>query len=173
MVQHMRVYEVLRYAGATMIHLEAGTFQWVSIKRFESNGDLPDAELLAALIGHPQYHDHYAGGDIEHQGRHNLHGPYDLAHITTASFVPTTAADGRQLVQSWADSLCPQPVDVQKELGDQVYATLDAASVYQLPDLRPGAQHEWGWVVGSTGFHEFVAISQDRTRLVLIVASDD
>lgn len=156
-----------------MIHLERGTFQWVSIKRFEANGDLADAELLAALISHPQYHDHYAGGDPAEQGPHNLHGPYDLAHITSASFVPTTAATGRHVIQSWADSLCPQPAEVRKELAEQVFAVLDSGSVYQLPDLRPTAQHEWGWVVGQLGFHEFVAISQDKATLVLIVASDD
>jgi hypothetical protein len=62
-VHDVRVHEVLRFAGETMIHLERGTYQWVSIKRFEASGDLADAELLAALISHPQYHDHYAGGD--------------------------------------------------------------------------------------------------------------
>jgi hypothetical protein len=42
-----------------------------------------------------------------------------------------------------------------------------------LEDLRATAEHEWGWVVGQGGFHEFVAIDRPAERLRLIVASDD
>ena len=90
-----------------------------------------------------------------------------------AVFVPTTAADSHQLVQTWADSLCSQPADVLAELDEHVYTVLGACSVYQLPDLRRDALHEWGWVVGSTGCYEFIAISPDRTGVTVIVASDD
>lgn len=41
------------------------------------------------------------------------------------------------------------------------------------PDLRESAVHEWGWVVGHTGFHEIVIIDHAAAMLTLLVASDD
>jgi hypothetical protein len=45
--------------------------------------------------------------------------------------------------------------------------------LYRLADLRATAEHDWGWVVGHGGFHEFVAIDHTASTLTLIVASDD
>jgi hypothetical protein len=46
-------------------------------------------------------------------------------------------------------------------------------AVFELPDLRSIAEHQWGGVVGMNGFLEYVAISADRNQLNLLVASDD
>jgi hypothetical protein len=35
------------------------------------------------------------------------------------------------------------------------------------------AEHEWGWVVGLIGFHEFVIIDRAAAMLTLLIASDD
>jgi len=57
----------------------------------------------------------------------------------------------------------------------EVYArTHRATAIYQLPDIRATAQHDWGDVVGmEAGFHEFVIIDRAAGELALVVASDD
>lgn len=49
----------------------------------------------------------------------------------------------------------------------------EAATMYQLADLRDTAEHDWGYVMRSTGFHEFVVNTAPTGRLTLILASDD
>jgi hypothetical protein len=56
----------------------------------------------------------------------------------------------------------------------EVYPRIrEATSCYQLPDMRDTAQHDWGYVVGSDGFHEFVLINRQTNNVALLVASDD
>jgi hypothetical protein len=54
-----------------------------------------------------------------------------------------------------------------------VFPLLSCDAVYRLADLRETAEHDWGWVVGTSGFHEFLAVDRTTERLRLIVASDD
>ncbi|MEG8183221.1 hypothetical protein [Nocardia terpenica] len=62
---------------------------------------------------------------------------------------------------------------IQAELDTQVFPLLETPRLFQLPDLRPDAQHDWGWVVGVDGFHELVVIDQPDQVLTLVVAADD
>ena len=55
----------------------------------------------------------------------------------------------------------------------KVFSVPDAADYNQLPDLRDTAQHDWGYVVGSDGFYEFVLINRHTKNVALLVASDD
>ena len=56
----------------------------------------------------------------------------------------------------------------------EVYSRIAAATaIYELPNIRATAQHDWGEVAGSDGFHEFVVINRENGELALIVASDD
>lgn len=153
--------------------MDEGTFCWVDIKRFVIDDDGSDEDLLATLIRHRQYQDHYAGQDPTQQAQHNLHGPYRLEAITPAVFEPSTPEQAREIIQSWADNPQPQPPHIRHRVEQRVYPLLSSGTLYRLPDLRATAQHEWGWVVGFAGFHEFVAIDRAAATLTLIVASDD
>lgn len=149
---------------------------WVDLKYFAIQTDVPDQSLLAHLIEHEQYHDHYAGQDPSEQSDHSLHGPYRLAAITPGVFraVPAQAAreELRGWVSSWGDPEEDGP-EVEATLAAEVLPKLDGDLILRLPDLRESAEHEWGWVVGNTGFHEIVNIDRASAMLTLLVASDD
>jgi hypothetical protein len=65
------------------------------------------------------------------------------------------------------------PPQAQAGLESQVFPLLSCDAVYRLADLREAAEHDWVWVVGTSGFHEFLAVDRTTERLRLIVASDD
>ncbi|AHH99876.1 hypothetical protein GCM10010174_89890 [Kutzneria viridogrisea] len=148
---------MIQFEGQEIVHLAKGTYRWVDIKRFRCDGAPRD--LLAELIAHPQYRDHYAGPPADEQGEHSLHGPYRLEAITVDSFEPTTPVEACRVLRAWTDDPAL----------DRVYPMLDNGTVHA---LRATVHHEWGWVVGGLGgFHEFVVIAPPG--LTLIVASDD
>jgi hypothetical protein len=158
-----------------LIHFNQGTYHWVSLKQFRIDPALTDTDLLCALISHWAYHDHYGGQDAIDQDHHSLHGPYRLECIAPDTFRRARAAISESLVQAWAEeasdrSISPQ---VQQALDRSVYPLLSDDSLYHLPDLRPEAEYDWGWVVGREAFHEYVAIDRRRDVLTLIVAADD
>lgn len=158
-----------------MVHLDQDTSAWVNWKTFEIDASLVTADILRALIDNWAYHDHYAGQDVADQDHHSVHGAYRLECIVPSAFHPVRPAIADSLLQSWAEALTGNAPSaaVQRELDSRVYPMLDDAELLQLPDLRPEAEHEWGYVVGQSGFLEYVAIARDKRRLVAIVASDD
>jgi len=150
---------------------------WVDLKFFEIQTEAPDHSLLARLIEDVQYHDHYAGQDPSEQSQNDLHGPYWLDAITAEVFEPVSGASAgqelREWVSSWADPQDEDRPEVEAKLAADVLPHLDGDSILRLPDLRQTAEHEWGWVVGNAGFHEFVVINRAAATLTLLVASDD
>jgi hypothetical protein len=169
----MSFVSVLTFVGCELVHLDEGTYCWVNIKRFAiGDVDADDRSLLAALIGDRQYCDHYAGQDPAEQDQHDLHGPYWLRAIKPESFQASSREEAEQTIQTWADDPEPQSAHTQARLRGTVYPLLNG-KIYRLPDMRDHAAHEWGWVVGSGGFHEFVVINRDHRTVALVVASDD
>jgi len=165
----------ITYDHEQMVHLDEGTYHWVSLKQFHIDPTLSDTELLDALVAHWAYHDHYAGQDAADQDHHSLHGPYRLECISADAFRPARAAIAEALVQAWAEEATAGPPSepVQKLLDEKVYPLLGVSSLLELPNLRPDAEHDWGWVVGRNAFHEYVEIDRPRQSLTLIVAADD
>ncbi|MFJ4657994.1 hypothetical protein ACIP5Y_42565 [Nocardia sp. NPDC088792] len=158
-----------------MVHLDSGTYHWVSLKAFRITADRPDTELLAALVRHPQYRDNYAGGGPDDQSSPSLHGPYLLDRISADSFNHLSPGTAQTLLQQWADRASGTvSVAVQDELNRWVYPVLTDSVVFELPDLTHDAEHDWGWIVGAiNGFHELVAIDRPSRVMTLVVASDD
>jgi len=148
---------------------------WVDLKYFEIRPEESDVELLTALIAHEQYHDHYAGQDPTEQTHHSLHGPYRLEAVTPGSFQAVSADSARDELMKWASSWVQDDDGPQVEamLAAEVLPGVDGDAVLRLPDLRQTAEHDWGWVVGASGFHEIVAINRSSQMLTLLVASDD
>jgi len=150
---------------------------WVDLKYFAIEPEAPDHSLLAGLIEHVQYHDHYAGQDPSEQSQNDLHGPYRLDAIAAGVFEPVSGMSAgqelRRWTSSWADPHDEDRSEVEAKLAAEVLPHLDGDSVLRLPGLRQTAEHEWGWVVGNAGFHEFVVINRAAAMLTLLVASDD
>lgn len=157
--------------------------QWVSIKLFTLPADVDDQSALAAMIGHVRYRDSYAGtGDTDMVDKH---GPYWLSAITPQAFTVADPAAADTLIRTWTQYDAPWPGDdrdympwpaVDREAMDrEVHGRIQRATViYQLPNIRATAQHDWGDLVGiDAGFHEFVIIDWAARELALIVASDD
>lgn len=78
----------------------------------------------------------------------------------------------RSWLSSWVDWEDDVPA-VEATLASEVLPRLEGDSIFRLPDLRTSAEHDWGWVVGHAGFHEFVIVDRSAGLLTLIVASDD
>jgi len=163
----------LRFVGGRLVHMPVGTYAWVDIKQFTyRRGE--DRQVLAALLGHREYRDHYAGGLVDEQSEHDLHGPYRLAALSAASFTPVTEAQAHTMLESWLSGWDSSVVSQMRALlVGEVYPLLAGGSVYQLPDLRSDAGHDWGWVVGLSGFYEFVVLDRGRGKLTVVVVSDD
>ena len=80
----------------------------------------------------------------------------------------------RNLIRTWAEYDVSLTDDDRAAMESEIYPRIrHATSRYQLPDLRDTAQHDWGWVVGNNGFHEFVLIDRRTDSVALLVASDD
>ena len=150
----------------------AVTRQWVSIKVFALPTHIDDRTALALMIDNVRYRDSYAGtGD---QDMVTIHGPYWLSAITPDTFVVADADVTNTLIRTWAEYYSPWPEAEREAMDREVYSRIAAATViYELPNIRATAQHDWGEVVGGDGFHEFVAINRNNAELALIVASDD
>lgn len=149
---------------------------WVDLKYFAIRSDVSDRLLLASLIEHEQYHDHYAGQDPTEQSHHPLHGPYRLEAITPGAFESTSTQEARDELRGWVGSWVVSEEDgpeVEATLALEVLPKLVGDSIIRLPDLRESAEHDWGWVVGHAGFHELVIIDRAAALLTLLVASDD
>jgi hypothetical protein len=165
------VEQRLVYQGEVFINFRTSR-QWVSIKLFELPPDADDHAVLALLIHHLRYRDSYAAPEFK--DAETIHGPYWLDAITPEVFSPMSAADAEALIRTWADYTVPLTDDDREAMEREVYPRITGAtSRYQLPDLRDTAQHDWGYVVGSDGFYEFVLINRHTKNVALLVASDD
>ncbi|WP_260973249.1 hypothetical protein [Mycolicibacterium llatzerense] len=157
------------------------TRQWVDIKVFTLPADVDDQNALALMIAHVRYRDSYASSTFE--DAKIIHGPYWLRAIIPDSFVvvdPTAAETvirqwAENVIRDWADEFVRWPQAQREEMDREVYARIQRATViYQLPDIRATAQHDWGDIVGSdAGFNEFIVIDRAAGELALVVASDD
>lgn len=145
-------------------------FRWVDIKRFRFSAGASDGELLAALIGHEQFRDDYAGGGMLADG--SRHGPYWLRLIVPELYESVGHGEAVQVLRDWVDPCWAVPAALEAELQREVFARLGVADgVYRLGDLGAAAFHDWGGVHGC--FHEFVLVERAAGRVTLIVAADD
>jgi hypothetical protein len=146
-------------------------FRWVDIKQLRFSAEsVDDRGLLAALIGHEQFRDDYAGGGVLPDGPR--HGPYWLRLITPDLYEPISQEKAVQILREWVDPLWDVPTELEADLQQEVFARLAAADgIYYLSELGDDAIHDWGRV--HDYFHEFVLIDRSAGRITLIVAADD
>lgn len=170
----------LPIVGSDLVSMDKHTFMWVQLTHFLFDSSLNDRSALDRLIASPGYaHDYASPFDstasvIEPA----LHGRWYRDHIHLGLFEPCSAAEAEAVIQSWVDDQewtdpdYRQPPEVHARLG-KVYDLLRAGNVYKLRNPGENAEHEYGRVTGSGGFHEFVVIDRVSQRLHVVVASDD
>ncbi|MGW4629454.1 hypothetical protein [Streptomyces rubiginosohelvolus] len=146
-------------------------YRWVDIKRLRFSAEsVDDRELLAALVGHEQFRDDYAGGGVLPDGPR--HGPYWLRLITPDLYESISQEKAVQILREWVDPLWDVPTALETDLQREVFARVAAADgIYCLRELGDEAIHDWGRVHDS--FHEFVLVDRAAGQVTLIVAADD
>jgi hypothetical protein len=126
--------------------------------------------MLEALLEHPAYRDDFASPEGETELP--IHGPYRLDAVTADAFAPISLADAEGILTTWLHDTGVRPEDFDPKLM-HVFERIRAADIrFYLGDLGEASQHDWGWVVGMTGFHEFVLVGPGE-QVNMIVASDD
>lgn len=98
-----------------MVHMEANSFMWVSVKALRVDATASDVDLIGALIAHRQYRDHYAGQAPEEQAQDDPHGPYWLRAIGPKSFEPVAVEVAKAVIQGWADDPESQDREAQRD----------------------------------------------------------
>ncbi|MFJ9144264.1 hypothetical protein [Streptomyces griseus] len=149
----------------------SAAFRWVDVKRLRFAAEpADDTELLAALIGHEQFRDDYAGGGVLPDGLR--HGPYWVEAVTPDAYGSIGREESDLVLREWANQFEDVPADLATDLRREVFDRLAAAErIYYLSELDGDAVHDWGGV--HSDFHEFVLIDRSAGRLTLLVAADD
>ncbi|MGW8483713.1 hypothetical protein ACWGJP_11280 [Microbacterium sp. NPDC055903] len=165
---------VLTHQRSTFVNFrEIGAdFRWIDAQQYTLRAAAIDQELLAALVTDVRYDYSYAEPRSERpKPGAGIHGPYRLEAISSESFKPVSRADAVRRLEAWYHGVPEHFAMTVTRLIDELLPR-DWA-LYELPDTRSENSHEWGNVIGVDGFHEFVAISPDRTCINLVVAGDD
>ena len=168
----------LRLVGSDIVHMDKGTFMWIQLTHFAIVTAQDDRSLLASLIASPAYaHDYASPFDAAAVVTEPaVHGRWWRSSIHPELFMPWTAADAESLIQdwtgNWTDLDYRPPPAVQRRLQD-VYDLLRSGDLYKLDNPGAEDEHEYGYVTGGMGFHEFVVIDRNRGSVHVVVASDD
>ncbi|MEU8529332.1 MULTISPECIES: hypothetical protein [Streptomyces] len=171
--------DVLTHEGSAFINFRdhpfasasAHGYRWVDVKRLRMPAAaLADRALLAALIGHEQFRDDYAGGGVTSDG--TRHGPYWLSRVTPEAYEHVGADEAARSLWEWANQYETVPAGLAAELRREAIDRWVAADrVYRLSGLGEEDFHDWGGVHGE--FHEFVAVDRKAGRVTVLVAADD
>lgn len=166
--------------GAPALRLEShwldhlcGPGPWIDGKRFRAERALSADAAVDALLAEPEYRDHYCSPENDSAGG-PLHGPYWADKIKPNDFQPVSRAECASILRRWREQWCGDEPDADADaVVDRALTLIGAATDRRyLRDLRAEAEHDWGWVVGFGGFHEFLLVLPDG-EVDLLVASDD
>lgn len=166
----------LRLTDDTLVHLAPGTYSWCMLLGFAFDGQPGTDQLIAALLEHPRWRDDCMS---PWTGPCEVHGPYRLETIGVEEFQGCTVAAAWDVLVHWpAADINPWAseslLESREILGAWVAPLLVGSDqLFQLAVPREGNEHEAGWVVGRSGFHEFIAIDRERGTLTVIIAADD
>jgi hypothetical protein len=166
----------LRLTSDILVRLAQRSYGWCMLLTFAFDGQPSAATLIGALLAHPRYQD---GCWSPWTGPEGIHGPYRLAALSVNGFEPCSAASAVYILNAWP-ALNVNPwvsaglLQSQEIIAAWVSPLLTGADeIYRLIVPRTGNEHDAGWVVGSRGFHEFIAIDRSRSELNLIIGTDD
>jgi hypothetical protein len=161
----------LVYTGHELVLFDDRSYRWLSVKRFAWDGTGDTPAVLAALIRHQRYRDHYAARDSHEEDSGNIHGPYWVDAITPAEFVPIGPDAAAAAVEEFCGLFgCPPRPEVREQIEAAVLSRLERVVCFRLREL-PDAVHEWGFVLRE--FRELVVISRTDCVVLLVVMAID
>jgi hypothetical protein len=167
-----------RVPGLDYIDREFASFSssagWLDLKRFVLRGDVRSTtHALELLLTHVRYRDTYISFDSHEQDSGHIHGPYELQHVSSASFDPVSAEAAVRAVTYVAEEYCDSPDTAGPRLSELGVISLihEMPSRLLLQDLGEGARWDCGWILAE--FTELVLIDLSTHALVLIVAASD
>ena len=166
-----RMHPTLDRTDGAKVFLRDGTYRWLIVKRFTATGHatIDPSELLATLIAHPAYRDHFASPDSETEAP--IHGPYRLDAVTVDEFERVTPAKAEAIMRDWLDQFgAVASTQVDGDLESLLNIIRRSSLGYYLPDLGKTAQHDWGWIVNH--FHDIVAVGPGQQIALIAVGSD-
>lgn len=152
-----------------------GTYMWMQVAHFAIDAEEDDLALIAELIRTPEYAYDYASPFETRAAvfEPTVHERWWRDRISPDLFERCSSDDAERVIESWADNQdFTQPSAVQQRLHD-VFSLLRLGSVYRLVNPDALSEHDYGWVTGFGGFHDFVVISREDRTINLIVATDD
>jgi hypothetical protein len=170
----------LRLLGSDIVHMDKGTFMWVQVTHFAFDAAESDRAVLSSLIASAGYaHDCASPFDAEAEiTEPALHGRWWRDRVHADFFEPWSPTDAEALIHAWVDqqewteSDYRQPPEVHARL-QSVCELLRSGHLYKLNNPGPEAEHDYGFVTGGMGFHEFVALDRASGCLHVVIASDD
>ncbi len=163
--------ERLEYASHAIIHFEDHSYRWIDLKRFGWQGNGRCDDVLATLIGRPEYRDHYLSPDTHEQDAGPIHGPYRLDAIYPACFQPISPSEAVAIVGEFCH-MDPGPSDseVRERIDALILLPMRSAECYRLREL-PNARHETGEILRD--FRELIGISRYAGEVLLVVMASD
>jgi hypothetical protein len=173
---------VLRLKDFSLLHMDRDTFMWVDLKAFDIIEARTNEQLLTALMAMPAYRHDYCSpfdpADMDYPGP-ALHANWWLDRLAPSMFEAVDADVAVESVRAWAEDqdwvngYDGPSNETRERLRDNVLSLFADGEVFKLHPPDDSAFHEYGGIVGGTGYHEFVVIDGERSVLHLIVATDD
>ncbi|MCL2483536.1 MAG: hypothetical protein FWF43_09025 [Propionibacteriaceae bacterium] len=153
---------------------------FIDILHFTVGPEDDDQSCLESLIGSSWYCHTYAAPFDPDQAISEpaIHGKWWRSNITVQLFESWSPKAAVSLLEDWADNQnwndpnYRQSPETHQRM-NPVFSLLKSGHLYKLNNPGPEHEHDWSYVIGHTGFHEFVAIDHASHKLHLIVATDD
>jgi len=170
----------LVFAGSKYLPMADDSYMWILAIRFDISGDACDEEVLSAIISSPQYGYDFASpfDGSASPNQPDIHGRWWRRHIGSDRFLRCAPERAVEVIRSWAedqnrtDPNIVEPPGAKQHLND-TYALLRTGEVYELNNPPAEHEHDYGWVMGAMGFHEFVVIDRTHRTTTLVVACND
>jgi hypothetical protein len=151
-------------------------YWWIHGLQYSAVGYGNDRDVIMGLLADPWYHHDYHGFPVNAPDPRTqaLHGPYRLDAITVDNFVKRSRTDALESLDRWLEEN-GSTAETTRDFRTAIDLLLPTDfNLYELPDLGPTSQHEYGSTLGAdSGFVEFVAVAPDFTAVTVLVATDD
>lgn len=171
---------ILTLVGADVVSIGKNTFMWVQITHFAMEAQEDASSVLKELIASPGYaHDYASPFNKERlSAEPAVHGRWWRGAIHVELFRPCSAELAFSILRRWASAggAFGRNARASVPVADALQAVdglLQSGDVFKLDNPGKEDEHEYGFVTGALGFHEFVVIDQSERMVHLIVASDD
>ncbi|MCV7203750.1 hypothetical protein B7435_03380 [Mycolicibacterium peregrinum] len=163
--------------GDTTVRMAPGMYSWCALLTFAIPVAVSGTDLIDSVLTHPRYHHDCASPWTGKPD--SVHGPYRLDSLNADGFQRCSHADAVATLWSWPATNLNPWVSAEFLLSRELVMAWTAPilstadEIYRLSVPREGNEHSYGWVVGLSGFHEFIAVCRPRGSATVIIATDD